>query len=988
MGIWTFERSMVIKMGKDTYQIDTRDITDIYERIEELAASYVPEWYFSTEDPDVGSVLAMLMANQIRDNVLRFNQVLLKYHTELVNLLGLSLRPANPACAIVLMELAQDTVQGIDVAKGTKLLGENGQKSIVFETTHPVHITNAKLAYIFMASKQGKIIPLQEKKDAGIRPFSLFDDTGKGIDRTSLQLCHSTFLDGKGQRLGLLAEDGGELIQGIREKRYVLQYDSTEGMRPVEALSIEGNTLWFTLEQACRRVADGQEEYAVLSIEALQRPQEGVEAAGFFFLAGEDKQPPDFVHNATSELSRECFAPFGDVIRPYAACYIGHASFFAKAGAKMQMQFEVTFPTHTITTARPQEQLKLVKRKPAATIGSVVEDAFADEISMDYFNGLGWKRLPLAKEAGGLFATAKKGQYTLEFVCPRDWKPISVGGYEQRCIRMQVIRSEHCYLQPCTHHYPLIWHLTLSYDGTTCMEPPERLFAVTHLDRVDLTGFLGQKKKIPVFLPNTYTRNVLLLGFHKRLQGGPVSLLVELENSGQSAGRRIGFAYSTAQGMKPLKVVDHTRGMTVTGTILFRPPEDMAALKLEGRRYYWLELIDLEEEEAYKPRIKSIRLNAVAVHNIETHREEAFYLDEVIPGRKVVLGSRNILSAQVWVNEQGQLTQEQKEQLLRREPNKVRASYNGLGEIEQFFVKWEEVSRFDTSGKTDRHYILDRLSGRICFGDGVHVAIPRQTNGIAFLVSLSCCDGSLGNVTQGAIKETAANLMLIKSIYNPAPAFGGSDMESIPRILKRGAAMLSSHDRLISEQDYVQAALAYSDAIAQAKCIRSKRIEVILLMQDHEKETGSFERVRAGLLSHMQKHCELTVAIDEIDIVEPLFVKINVQAWIEVIQTQNREEGFALQELYQSRLREYFDPIAPHFSNKQSIGVIPDKTQIMMKLNAIQAGSRIRRILITASYQDQNGIHETELDRLAGDARAVCISGMHRIHVRMACRKE
>ena len=86
-------------------KIDKRTATDIENRIAELAASYVPEWNFDRENPDIGSTLAILFAGQMKDNIDRFNQVLDIYHTEFVNMLDLSLLPAKPSCAVVLMGL-------------------------------------------------------------------------------------------------------------------------------------------------------------------------------------------------------------------------------------------------------------------------------------------------------------------------------------------------------------------------------------------------------------------------------------------------------------------------------------------------------------------------------------------------------------------------------------------------------------------------------------------------------------------------------------------------------------------------------------------------------------------------------------------------------------------------------------------------------------------------------------------------------------------
>ena len=130
------------------WKIDKRSQADIEDRIRKLASSYVPEWHFDRENPDIGS------------GILRYNQVLEKYHTEFVNMLGISLLPAKPAAATVLMNLVRDTIPGIQVYKGTKLLAETDRDGdqIIFETMHNLYVTNSVLEAVFMTEeKEGKI---------------------------------------------------------------------------------------------------------------------------------------------------------------------------------------------------------------------------------------------------------------------------------------------------------------------------------------------------------------------------------------------------------------------------------------------------------------------------------------------------------------------------------------------------------------------------------------------------------------------------------------------------------------------------------------------------------------------------------------------------------------------------------------------------------------------------------------------------------------
>lgn len=91
--------------------LEPRGVQELRGEIRRLAASYTPEWAFSESNPDVGSVVGLIFANQMSDNIRKMNLVMEKYHTEFVNMLNLSLRPAYPASGVVVMDLIQGSIQ-------------------------------------------------------------------------------------------------------------------------------------------------------------------------------------------------------------------------------------------------------------------------------------------------------------------------------------------------------------------------------------------------------------------------------------------------------------------------------------------------------------------------------------------------------------------------------------------------------------------------------------------------------------------------------------------------------------------------------------------------------------------------------------------------------------------------------------------------------------------------------------------------------------
>ncbi|MDR1029181.1 MAG: hypothetical protein LBL63_07155, partial [Clostridiales Family XIII bacterium] len=212
--------------GKKPYRIDARQKEDLHAQIAELAVSYTPEWIFDPNDPDIGSVLAMLYADQMAGNVDRLNQVIEKYRVELVNLLNIGLLPAYPAEGVCVLNPIQDTIPGIDVPAGAKIFGGGSSEgAIIFETRTPLHVTSARIRDIIEVSGAfGRILPLlgnaapayptglersappeDEDAPAVVRDIRLFDFEGKGVETHSLLLYHENVFDVP-SRTGVLIE--------------------------------------------------------------------------------------------------------------------------------------------------------------------------------------------------------------------------------------------------------------------------------------------------------------------------------------------------------------------------------------------------------------------------------------------------------------------------------------------------------------------------------------------------------------------------------------------------------------------------------------------------------------------------------------------------------------------------------------------------------------------------------------------------------------
>ena len=992
-------------MKQDNFKMDSRNVEDIHNQIGNLAKSYVPEWNFDPSNPDIGSVLALIFANQMGRNVERFNGMMERYRTELVNLMEISPLPAKPAEVTVLMNIASEADEGIAIPEESRLLAELEDEKIVFETAFPVYLTPSKLRTIFMTSaEKGSVLPIlgglkrknyvaeekiSEVEETGMKPFDLFQFAKEGIERQAVVLYHRNIFDVESETIYCRIEGNADLLRKIKSGDIRFLYYSEDGFIPVENCQVMGEHILLVKEKPNKKVSLNHESYSVFVLEAKEPQKESITIASIAFSSAGSPRYAEYIGNGMTDYEVERFYLFGDTLTLFAECYIGLNHYFEKKGSKISLSFHASFEERAVGISKQEEDnLKIIKRKPKAAEEVHVSYAYPEEISIEYFNGIGWKRLQCDKEYRRMFAEANEGDYELRFNCPEDWADIEIGAYHGRTLRIQLLRSDNCYYQPCQHQIPIISDLMVAYTYENKFVKPEVGMVFSGTDVTDITKTLQKNVGFTAFSKGNYNDTSLYLGFDKKFEQGPISLWWQIEGDQRDQNLKLHFYYSTVQGFKEMKVIDYTAGLTRSGIMMFLPPSDMALVSLEGERRCWIKITNESTKAFYSDiKINKIELNAVTAFNIETLPVEEFYLDEVQTKLSFPLGADGILDAEVWVNEKNELSVEAMEKMREEMPERVRLERNYLGEISEFYVKWEETDQFYYSKAEDRHYILDRMNKRILFGNGIQVKVPRNMDGVAFTVKLRCCRGVKGNVPAGTITESSSNWLFVQDIYNPEAAFGGSNMETMDRVLQRGAGILSARGRLVTEQDYERAALHFSDTIDKVSVIsgygkdgtyHEKMLYIVLLMKDFLKGKNSFYRMQNELKQHLLKHCELSIEPDELQIEAPIFVSISVDVWASVLKI---EDSFEIQNLAKEALENYLNPVRDIDNQGWNIGVLPRKSQIMMKLNALKSRALIRHIVVTAKYEDETGIHEVDIEQLKVSPFMVVVNGIHHIHI-------
>ena len=127
-------------------------------------------------------------------------------------------------------------------------------------------------------------------------------------------------------------------------------------------------------------------------------------------------------------------------------------------------------------------------------------------------------------------------------------------------------------------------------------------------------------------------------------------------------------------------------------------------------------------------------------------------------------------------------------------------------------LPWEEVEDFFASTKHDRHYMLDRTSGVIRFGDGTNGAIPvanpaaPDSNIVAVVYRYG--GGVEGNLAAGRLKTLVASVDGIDAgaVANLFDATGGRAEETFDQAKVRVPRLIRSRGRAVTAEDFEQLA--------------------------------------------------------------------------------------------------------------------------------------------------------------------------------------
>lgn len=904
-------------------RMDKRGIKGIVEEMRVLAPYYVPELDVS-EGRGIGVALIRIFAGMQGVIVDRLNKVPEKNFVAFLDMLGVRLLPAQPARAAVTFHLSGGARENVLIPENTQVAAGE----IIFETEKNIVATASTLKEVYSVSPaKDSIFKHTANPNSGER-FEIFtgrDDMQKHV----LYMGHDDLFNfkestGKGHTIiKLRIRCMHDLGDAVRWYYWGEDGNTGDGVWiPLKLLSIkktDGMAVEVSLWKAQRGTTMKKEIYGIESrwiCCCLKTPIKQSATLPLFECISvmiKDLDEPDAAfHNETPLNLTEPFHPFGRIPRVYDTFYIADQECFSKKGETILLKFTLE------EKGEPQDDLTL---------------------SWEYWNGDGWQ---VIKDIEGFEIGANEkirrtfrfdiGKGGVSFASPGDFQPTVVGGQENYWIRVRVLNGGYGNeeFRQSGEEGGRIWR------SITEVMPPRvkgmkikikepgrwelsHCLTCNNLEIVDVTEeSRSEKKPFKPFKPLDDEHQTLYLGFDEKITKGPISIFFSLEEQELSAGAmpEIEWHYHSRDGKwVMLEVSDDTENLTRAGVVSFFVPADFVRTSRFGVEMYWIKAVDTGDWfQTRFPEVRGIYPNTVFATQAESIRDELLGSSDGTADQKFWLTKTPVITEEIWVNETATISNEEKKRIIEEwSEDSIVESMDETGKTTEVRVRWQPVEDFLDSSVASRHYVVERITGEVLFGDGVHGMIP-PVGRDSIRATYQIGGGRSGDVGASEISTMKTSIPYVDRVTNHEAAGGGSDTEMLQAVFERGPQLIRHRNRAVTEEDFERLARAASTDIAITRCFtEGNRLKIIIIPDGTEDMPVPSQKLLEKVRNSLLRGSLNTLSPDIIDIREPTYTKVGVT--VEVVP-ESIDRAAPLEKEIMERLKGFFHPLTGGYEER------------------------------------------------------------------------
>lgn len=985
----------------------------IRESITKRAKNYTPEWSFHTENPDIGSALAIVYEKMLAETAKKFSKIPQKNRIAFLNELDAGMLPAVPSHGYVQFFLINEEVEGSMVPAGTTLTASDdglpeGQAN--FETCEELYVTPAVVSDIYQTCDRHDIIyRLYDRKSMDWNPFTLFSFDGINLQKHELYFSHEVLLNIRAEAyIALTCFSQGNVVLMPKylnvladSANAVFEYYSEQGWMAFESLKVEGNELVFhkgKMQPAFEEKEIGGRRNFWIRLRIIDfAPFSKMRMESFEMLAWNEGMLPDTVFGAQEELTPHKYFPFGESLSLYQEVYFGSEEVLSKKGAEITLSFNIDFVKIPLAAGDRQATDWEWVMKRSDLKQDVEFDITVESVIWEYYNGSGWTRLFFDDSYSHVFSVADRdgGAYrTLKFTCPKDMEKTLVNAVETYYIRARIMKINNLYKLTGNYVVPFLENTSLRYRYREMGIRPQDFVLCNNLEY--LRGEEENPGKDGMHLPffQTGTEGMAVyLGFEVPPAGSPIKMLFNIENDRDCSGRPLLWEYWSKSRWKNVNPVDETDYFSKTGMVSFAGSADMAQKRLFGKERYWLRIQDVKnsyinrDDGGNRPVLKKILMNTVTVQNINRRQREYFQMEIYRENKTFRLLEKNIHDAKVYVDETGHPSAEEIEGL--RKENSVLAETKEGGMPGRIWVEWSRVADFSESGPLDRHFVISPFDGELWFGNGRYGRIPYASKRENIFIDYCSGGGEYTNIKERKISRMSHAIGYISEVTNPEAMTGGCDAETPEDAMQRMSGCIRHQNRAVSARDYEQLAMCAARDIRMVKCFAgyddtgkavSGAVTLVVLQKQFRQGKKCFAEVRERILQYMKDRVNVSLLDNrKFFVIQPEFIEIRL--YIE-LSVENFNRVFQVKKEILERLDRFLSPAGGKDTKSGwEIGSFPDTVQIQNAINDIEGIVYIRNIMMTAYAAGTFGWEEVDVEKVKTHRYILPIGGTHEIMV-------
>lgn len=659
--------------------------------------------------------------------------------------------------------------------------------------------------------------------------------------------------------------------------------------------------------------------------------------------------PDGVLFNDSPVDIKKGFYPFGETPKPGDTLYIGCEELFSKTGAALEIIFNLKGGTASVDSNG--DPLVLVWEYWSGstwnTLSVTVADdetsqfTLSDERSVSFtcpemttteINGISgrWIRVRIASGGYGLPAAYGEVKSNDEIVdslgINDDMKKILKGELEDSGFSLGMKYRESSYAPP------FISSLQLK---CSVSEQPIQLVKTYNNFSFQTIETIDDGNPLSPYTTRHTERPAFYLGFNKYPENKTITLYFSLKSTsneiipemtnpvqnGDDADSGIMhglvWEYYNGSDWKQFGPEDETTFFLKSGIVTFIVPNDIGEGNEFLKECYWLRVIFKENYHTYTPpKLKAILTNTVWAGHTTIVKNELLgssngQANQVFPFASTpVLGQQIIEVKEPSIPTDAELL----DITVQGEDDPVRLKKSDSGDIEEIWVRWREVSTFVHSTATSRHYIIDRVEGKILFGDGVHGMIPPVLPGNILALEYRTGGGKTGNQKRNILTVLKTTIPNIQGVMNYDSSSGGDDLEKADDILARVPNSLKTRDRAVTKGDFEWLAREASPQVARARCFVESNDDIKVIIATSSEDGSLYPDI--SIIDHVGSYLKeraFATIRNFIKVEGPAYLEVDIQV---IIVPVLLSEGALVAERVERRLKEFLDPINGGYESK------------------------------------------------------------------------